>query len=338
MRKANISVVGISLFFGIVGSVAAVAQDAPASQPTSATTERKPITAKVIELQGDVRSAAIDSTEWKPVKVGDELPEQTKVLTGVRSSVKFQIGDEEPYTCLLIDSVGKTIISEAAVEGDSKNVRIGVNYGRIKGGVAEGGLKSDFTVDSPVATLSKRGTWGFSLFYERDTNAFEISLDDRGLVGALNKLRNESRTLRPGERITEAMRLWLEEAQFKNTPVGDVLGQSDITVAFNRIDNDGVGVLSAGSGRELLINLTSPGVRGDFANLLEQALQTTTLQGAIGGRGIARREGFFGTGRGDDLVQVLIDSSNPLTQHGTRPGRYNFRRDAAESWLKQTRN
>ncbi|MFN0137759.1 MAG: hypothetical protein ACKVS9_16765 [Phycisphaerae bacterium] len=340
MRIVKSAFAQVSIVFALLALPVAIAQDAATSQPASAagTTERKPITAKVIEVQGDVRAAALDSNEWKPIKLGDELPEQTKVLTGVRSSVKLQIGSEEPYTCLLIDSVGKTVISEAAITGDNKKVRVGVAYGRVKAGVAEGGLKSDFTVDSPVATLSKRGTWGFSLAYERDTEAFEIGLDERGLVNALNKMRDESRNVRPGERVTEAMRSWLDESQFRNTPIADVFGQSDVTVAFNRIDNEGVGVLAAGSGRELLVNLTNPGTRGDFASLLERALQSSTLQGLPGGNRVFRREGFFGTGRGDDLVEVLIDSSNPLSQRGdARAGRYFFRRDAAETWLKQGR-
>ena len=57
----------------------------------------------------------------------------------------------------------------------------------VRAGVAEGGLKSDFTIDSPVATLSKRGTWNFALYYERETERFEISLLDRGLVEAIDK-------------------------------------------------------------------------------------------------------------------------------------------------------
>ena len=84
-----------------------------------------------------------------------------------------------------------------------------MGYGRIRAGVAEGGLKSDFTVDSPIATLSKRGTWGFTLFYERDTDYFDIGLTDRGLVEAINKLTNERRMLNPKELVTSAMRAWL---------------------------------------------------------------------------------------------------------------------------------
>lgn len=313
-----------------------------ASQPTSATTgtDRKLINAKVIEVQGDVRAAGLESNEWKPVKVGDEFPEQTRILTGVRSSVKFQIGQEEPYTCLLIDSVGKTVISEAAISGDSKKVRVGVAYGRVKGGVAEGGLKSDFTVDSPVATLSKRGTWGFSLYYERDTDAFEIGLDNRGLVTALNKATGQSRTLQPGERVTEAMRLWLDQQIFRNTSVVDVLGQSDITVAFNRIDSDGLGVLNVGSGKEIVLNLNSIQSRSDFSSLLNRALQTAplTLGGLGGNQTRLRSEGFFGTGRGDDLIPVLIGSGDSLAAKGfAKPGLYHFRRDVAEAWLGANR-
>src|SRR5262252_6745191 len=93
----------------------ATAQDAPppASQPTTAPADRTPIKFKVIEVKGDANWAPLDGNDWKPVKEGDEYPEQTKIRTGLRSSVKLQIGDEEPYSCMAIDSAGKTILTEA---------------------------------------------------------------------------------------------------------------------------------------------------------------------------------------------------------------------------------
>jgi len=54
-------------------------------------------------------------------------------------------------------------------------------------------------VDSPVATLSKRGTWDFGLFYERGTDRFEIFLLDQGLVDAFSKLTGQHRQVLPQE-------------------------------------------------------------------------------------------------------------------------------------------
>ncbi len=316
----------------------AVKKTAPAgAAATSAPSDgRRPIMAKVIEVHGDVRHAPLDGKEYRPCKLGDTYPPGTKIITGVRSSIKFQIGDEEPYTCLLVDAVGKTVLSEAWKNRTTKTVRVGVGYGRIRAGVAEGGLKSDFTVDSPVATLSKRGTWGFTLYYERDTDYFEIGLADRGLVEAIDKLRDQRRQVRPREFVTAAMRMWLDQAQFqRNVPVSDILGQGDIAVAFNRIKQDGVGVVGPGEGPRVLLNLSNASARDRFARLARRHLPPPGAALPPPNRNQLRPEGFFGTGRGAELVQIMIDQSNPLVQRGfAQPGRYLFRRSALQNWLR----
>ena len=135
-----------------------LAQQPETSQPSTQPADRTPITARVLEVQGDVQHAPLDANDWQPCRVDEEYPEQTVILTGVRSSIKLQVGDDDTYTALVIEPVSRTILSEAYQTTDTKRVRVGVGYGRMRAGVAEGGLKSDFTVDSPVATLSKRGS------------------------------------------------------------------------------------------------------------------------------------------------------------------------------------
>jgi hypothetical protein len=306
-----------------------------ASQPTTGPAERQPILFRVLEVRGDVQHAGLEGNDWKSCAAEDRYPEQTRIRTGVRSAIKFQVGDEQPYTALLVESVGQTILSEAYKTSDTKRVRIGVGYGTIRAGVAEGGLKSDFTVDSPVATLSKRGTWNFGLSYERGTDRFEVFLIDYGLVDALNKLTNERRQLAPGQMVTQAMLRWFDQAQMvRNVPVVDVLGQQDVQVAFNRLEQSGLGVLGPGSGQQPLINLSSSMAQQNFADLARTAVPVNPGTGGTVGP-IVRPEGFFGTGRGDELLQVIIKAQNPLAQKGlARPGTYLFRRSALEGWLK----
>jgi hypothetical protein len=313
--------------------------DAPAQPDATTSADQMPVLARVIEVTGDVKWAPLGTEDWKPVQLNDELPERTKILTGARSSVKLQMGEEEPYTAVLIDAVGKTVISEAFKTRDTKRIRLGVGYGQIRAGVAEGGLKSDFTIDSPVATLSKRGTWNFGLFYERGTDRFQVFLLDRGLVDVLNKLTAQRRGVQPGELVTQAMRMFLDQAELKNVPVADVLGQSDVEVAFNRIQNDGLGVVDPSQGRAVFINLSNATAADTFANLAERSLlQTPPLFGQIQPGRVVAEEGFFGTGRGDDLVAVLLDQNNPLVRDGfAKAGRYSFRRAALEGWLKDHR-
>lgn len=311
----------------LLGATAAgqSSSSAPASQPGA-------LLFKVIELQGDVRHAAPGSRDFQVTKLGDQLGQGVRVLTGVRSAVKFQVGEQEPYTCLMVDAAGLIEISESLLTSDTKKVRVSLAHGRVRAGVAEGGLKSDFTVDCPVATLSKKGTWGFSLFYERDSDVFEIGLTDRGLVEALRVQSGQRRELRPGEYVTQAMRLWLDQSRFDSSTVVDALGQADMLIAFNRVQTDGLGVTRVGDGRVATISLVSDAARNDFRQLLENALQFNPAVNRIAGR----PEGAFGTGRGEELLELLVEPANGLVQRGDgRAGRFLLRRDAAESWLRR---
>lgn len=314
---------------------------APGNQPAVDETDgRAPLAARVIEVNGDVQHAPMGSREWTPCKVDDEYPEKTKIRTGVRSSIKLQIGQEEPYTVMVIESVGLTVLSEAYKTGAVKRVRVGVGYGGVRAGVAEGGLQSDFTIDTPVATLSKRGTWNFGIYYERTTGRFEAFLLDRGLVDVLNKLRGQTRRLQPGQLVTQAMRRWADEAQIRrNVSIVDLFGQGDVDVAFNRIRNDGLGVLDPGSGNKPLLNLSSQFAQREFGQMLMQNIAAPIDLTPGGGERtpVFRPEGFFGTGRGDELIPVLIDPNNALVKRGlARPGTYRIRRSAAEDWLRST--
>lgn len=317
---------------------------ATVAQPVTTATapaDGKALTARVIELKGDVKTRTAADAPWTPVKEGDELAAGAQLLTGLRSAIKLQFGEQEPFMCVLIDSVSLTEISESLLTDDAKKVRVGVGYGRIRAGVAEGGLKSDFTVDTPVATLSKRGTWNFGIDYERGTGRFEAFLLDRGLVDVMSSMTAQRRQLQPGQFVTQAMRRWGDEVQLRqNVAIADMMGQGDVSVAFNTLRQSGLGVLNPGQGRTALLNLSNSFASSSFANMAQQQvtrppmMQPPMMGGPVGGR----PEGFFGFGRGDDLVTIVIDPDNPLVQRGfARPGRYAFRRSALEGWLSNRR-
>lgn len=305
----------------------------PDTQPATAPA---PLTARVLEVVGDVQHAPLESADWQPCRVDDEYPPQTVIRTGVRSSIKLQLGQDDTYTALVIEPATRTILSELHRTADAKRIRIGVGYGRIRAGVVEGGLRSDFTVDSPVATLSKRGTWNFGLFYERGTDRFEVFLLDHGLVDAFNRLTGEQRTLLPGELVRQTMRRWLDQAQLlRNVPITDLLGLADLDIAFNRLRQDGLRVLDPEGGHRVLIDLSPGPAQAAFASLARQALGPVPAPPRGGLDPRTRPEGFFGTGRGDELVPILIEAGSPLADAArARPGRYLFRRSALEGWLQ----
>lgn len=305
-----------AVVLGLSWSLVAVAQDAapapdtaPATKPSTPDLARQPITAKVIEVHGDVKYGAVGSTELKKAQTGDELPENTKIRTGVRSSIKLQLGSEEPYTALLIDSVGVVVLSELAKNADSKKSRVFVEQGRVRAGVAEGALTSDFTIDCPVATLSKKGTWGIYFFYARGSDSFEAGLLNRGLIEVINEVTRERRQISPGQVVTQAMRMWLDESAIRrNVAVADLFGQGDLTLSYNRSAGEGIGVTGIGDGQAVSKNLgTSRNQNGTTESDQRQTTSTVAAQipSATPNGPVLRPEGFFGTGRGDDLVRFL---------------------------------
>jgi hypothetical protein len=327
LRQAGLAIACLSCAF--LGTVSASAQETAQTQP-STQAAAQPIKARVLEVRGDVKHAPVDSTDWKDCGVDDEYPQQTVIQTGVRSSCKLQIGSDDTYTAVVLDSATRTLLSELAVTGDTKRVRIGVGYGRIRAGVAEGGLKSDFVVDSPVATLSKRGTWNFGLFYERGTDRFEIFLIEQGLVDAFSKSTGVRREILPQQVVTQVMRRWLDEVQVRrNVAIPDMLGQGDMEVAFNTLQQSGLRVMDPEGGQSVLVDLSSPLAQSHFADLAQMGLRAPPMVGRL-----APREGFFGTGRGDDLIPIVLEANSPLVEKGfAQPGKYKFRREVLENWL-----
>jgi hypothetical protein len=289
---------------------------------------------KVLDVRGDV-----EREEWKVCKLGDEYPEKTRIRTGLRSSIKLQIGAEEPYTAMVIDSAANCVLSESYRTQDTKRTRIGVGYGKVRAGVAEGGLKSDFTVDSPVATLSKRGTWDFGLYYERGTDRFEVSLLGPGLVEALNKATMQRREVLSGEAVTETMRRWLDEAEIRdNVPIADLFGQGDAQAAFSRLSNEGLRVLGPESGSQVATDLSSSHTTGAAFQLAARSPPALLAPpgGAAPGAALLRPEGFFGTGRGEDLIQVIVKSNSQLARRfAIKPGTPLVLRSAGGSAQRQ---
>ena len=328
-----------SIAWGLVvllGVSVAWGQDQAATQPASQPAGT-PITARVLAVKGDVQYKPFEGETWAPCKVDDEYPQETMIRTGVRSSLQLQVGDDDTFTAVVVESATKTVLSELFRTEKRKRVRIGVGYGKVRAGVVEGGLESDFTVDSPVATLSKRGTWDFGLFYERGTDRFQISLHDRGLVEAFDRVTGTTRRVLPRETVTEVMRRWMDQSQLaRNVAVPDILGQGNIEVAFNRMRTDGLRVLDPEGGSTVLIDLSSSMSQQSFTQQANAALIPLAALGSQ--RRQMRPEGYFGTGRGDQLVPIIIESNSPLAKQGyAQPGRYMIRRDALEGWLSRRR-
>jgi len=262
--------------------------------------------AKVVKLEGTVQYALADaagtSTEWKTAKVGDTLPAGTRIRTRLRSKVVLMFGDD---TVVMIDRATLASIDQFRRVADTKEVRLGLGHGAVRAGVAEATLRSDMTIETPTATLSKKGTMDFGIEYEASTGRFKIDLAQEGLVQALNRLTNESRSLHAGQYVTEAMVRWVETATFdRHVSFADVFGQTGAEKLFNALNGSGLGSSNPGGGavvRNFMARGTGGATTGTGANLTN-ALGAGALLNPqntpTGPKVVNRPEGNFGTGSG----------------------------------------
>jgi hypothetical protein len=111
--------------------------------------------AVIRELRGTVEVKAPGSPGWQAAAVGQELERDTLVSTGVRSMALIGLGE----STLQVRPLTRLSLGEIIAAADTDRVELHLRAGRIRVDVKpppQG--KVDFTVRSPVATASVRGT------------------------------------------------------------------------------------------------------------------------------------------------------------------------------------
>jgi hypothetical protein len=136
-------------------------------------------TALVRELIGTVEMRAPGGTEWEPVRSGQRLPVDTVISTGFRSTVNLVLGD----SVLTVRPLTRIAIAGISRRREGDRVDLNLRAGRIRADVKPPpGGTLDFSVRSPIATASVRGT-----VFELDTlNLFvsEGTVEFTGTSGA----------------------------------------------------------------------------------------------------------------------------------------------------------
>jgi hypothetical protein len=123
------------------------------------------------ELNGTVEIKAPGSTAWVNAAEGDRIEKNTLVSTGFKSTAVLVLGDSlirvRPLTRLSLEEIVKNQSGE--------QVSLYLQTGRVRAEVKPpAGGKTDFTVRSPTATASVRGT-----SFEFDTEKLRV---DEGRV------------------------------------------------------------------------------------------------------------------------------------------------------------
>jgi hypothetical protein len=111
--------------------------------------------AVIRELSGTVEVKASNAAAWSPASRGQTITRDTLVSTGFKSSALIAIGN----STLTVQPLTRLSLEELTLAGGSEKVSLSLRTGRVRANVkppAEG--KTDFTVRSPSATASVRGT------------------------------------------------------------------------------------------------------------------------------------------------------------------------------------
>jgi hypothetical protein len=278
------------------------------AQPATAPTATRPavvpagaqaMTAVVVKVAGKVQAAAVVESgrepEWRPVAVGERLAPGTQIRTGLRSSVLLMFGDN---AIVKIDRVTSATVAQFYQSRQEQRIKLDLGYGAVRAGVAEGVIQSDMTIETPVATLTRRGTWNFGIEYEAVSGRFRIFVEDRGMVTALDELTNQRRTVLSHEYVTQAMIRWIETAKFdRQIPIQDIFGLRRGDRTFEVYDGGGLGVVDPGGGAYVQ-NVAKPGEGVTYAGIVgqQQAGALPTGLPNLLPRVVNRPEGNFGTG------------------------------------------
>lgn len=307
MTRRLIMAALVPTFAGIFWATTVFAQATPAGTQPAASDGS--LVYEVIAIERNVRVAPAGTDPkvaagWRPLKLGESLRAGQQVSVPIRGTLKLVARPADPPTVLLFDRMSLVQISELSLANGVAKSRIELAYGQIKAGVAEGRTRSDMEIQSPAATLSKRGTDIFGIEVRPD-GRFNMFLTDqgRGLVqaiqmqstqiGAMNAMR--SRMITPGQWITHQMARAIDNVQFdRNVNINDVYGMKGMDQLFTMLNDRGFGfLLPAGGGSPLNFQGSQtteegqepPGLGQPFPQLIQQ-IRTIT-------------EGNFGIGQGN---------------------------------------
>jgi hypothetical protein len=130
------------------------------------------------ELRGTVETKAPGASAWQVAVVGQELERETLVSTGFKSEAVIALGD----STLLARPLTRLTLGEIAAAADSDRIEVQLRTGRIRAEVRPpAGGNVEFTVRSPVATASVRGT-----SFEFDTFTLKVDEGTVSFSGADN--------------------------------------------------------------------------------------------------------------------------------------------------------
>jgi len=117
--------------------------------------EVKVLKAIVIEVEGTAQGRPKEGAKWKKLAVNDVLAPGALVRTGRKSHVALRVGMN---ATVLVERQTRVAIPEMVQDGDTLRTRVSMEFGKADVKVDRIGLRNDFGVATPTATLAVRGT------------------------------------------------------------------------------------------------------------------------------------------------------------------------------------
>jgi hypothetical protein len=112
-------------------------------------------TARIERISGTVEVKAPGTAEWRAAEAGQELDTAWLISTGFKSAAQVRINN----STITVRALSRLSLEEIAAAENEERVRVNLRAGRIRAEVQPpAGGKTDFTVRSPTATASVRGT------------------------------------------------------------------------------------------------------------------------------------------------------------------------------------
>lgn len=109
--------------------------------------------AEVVSVSG--KAEVLDGASWRALAIGDTLKNGDTIQTGFRSSLVLKLKD----STINVAALTRMTVEQLSENSESDSVRVFVNAGGVTSNAnATAGKKLGFTVRTPVATASVRGT------------------------------------------------------------------------------------------------------------------------------------------------------------------------------------
>lgn len=111
--------------------------------------------ASIKDISGKVEIKNAGDSSWKEAKRGDILQKNTLISTGFKSSAVLSIGN----STLTVKPLTRLSLEELVSAESSEEVKVYLSAGRVRADVnPPSGGRTDFSIRSPSATASVRGT------------------------------------------------------------------------------------------------------------------------------------------------------------------------------------